>query len=110
MKKSPKPESAFQSLRADFAAFRAGCRPHARIPAHLREAILKAVASGMAPALLKKEFGVTTGQVSVWRQSRRRSAPDSPRVLEVVRPVLGAAPTGLRVSFEAGRLLLELSF
>ena len=33
----------------------------------------QAVASGMAPGLLKKEFGVTTGQVSVWWQSRRRS-------------------------------------
>lgn len=110
MKKSLKPEPDFQALRTDFLAFRTKCRPHAKIPEHLREALLKAIASGMAPALLKKEFGVTTGQLSVWRQRRQRPAPDSPRVLEVIQPVLGASPSGLRVSFEAGRLLLELSF
>ena len=110
MKKPPKPEPALQALRTNFVAFRTQCRPHARIPEHLREAILNAIASGMPPALLKKEFGVTTGQLSVWRQRRQRPASESPRVLEVVQPVLGAHPTGLRVSFEAGRLLLELSF
>jgi hypothetical protein len=110
MKKSLKSESAFQSLGADFAAFRAGCRSHARIPEHLRGTLFKAVASGMAPAFFKKKFGVTTGQFSAWRQSRQRPAPDSPRALDVIRPVLGAVPTGLRVPCEAGRLLLKLSF
>ena len=110
MTKSLKRQPSLKALRTNFSAFRAKCRPHARIPEHLRQAILDAIESGVEPALLKTEFGVTSGQVGAWRLRKRRPAPDSPRVLEVIQPVLGAPPTGLRVSFEAGRLLLELSF
>lgn len=110
MTKSLKPQPSLKALRADFSAFRSKCRPHARIPEHLRQALLDAIDSGLQPAPLKAEFGVTMSQVSVWRRRSRRAAPDDPRVLEVVPPVLGSPPTGLRVSFEAGRLLLELSF
>jgi len=110
MTKSLKRQPSLKALRANFSAFRAKCRPHARVPEHLRQAILDAIESGVEPALVKAEFGVTSGQVEIWRRSARRPAQDSPRVLEVIEPVLGASPTGLRVSFESGRLLLELSF
>lgn len=110
MTKSLKQQPSLKALRANFSTFRAKCRPHARIPEHLRQAILNAIESGVEPALVKAEFGVTSGQVSVWRRKARRPAQDSPRVLEVIEPVVGASPTGLRVSFESGRLLLELSF
>lgn len=105
------PQFSLKALRADVAAFRGKCRPRARIPAHIREAILAAVDAGVKPTVLKTELGVTSGQVAVWRRRRPSQVTAAPRVLDVVPSVLGTAmPSGLRVSYEGGRLLLELSF
>lgn len=110
MTKSPARQTSLKTLRANFSAFRAKCRPHAKIPEHLRRAILNAIESGVEPAFVRAEFGVTSGQINAWRRSARQPTQESLRVLEVVEPVVATSPTGLRVSFEAGRLLLELSF
>lgn len=107
---------SLKALKADFAAFRSRNRRHARIPEHLRRAVLSAIASGLDRSLLKSSFGVSEAQVAIW--SRRISsqkavavAEGRPRVLDVIPPIPETgAPTGLRVSYEAGRLLLELSF
>ena len=105
------PQSSLKTLKADFAAFRATCRPHGRIPEHLRQAILSAVDSGIGSALIRTELGVTSGQISVWRRRRSPQVTERPRVLDVIPSLLGTAvPSGLRVSYEAGRLQLELSF
>jgi len=99
------PQPSFKTLKADLAAFRAKCRPHARIPEHLRQAIISAVDSGIEPAIVKAELRVTSGQISIWRRRQQPRLVERPRVLDVIPTVLGTAePSGLRVSYEAGRL------
>lgn len=116
MKASLDHHSCLVSLKAEFEAFRSQSRSHARIPGHLRRAALEILASGLEPSLVTTTLGVTSAQVAVWR---RRMMPrevvvasdERPRVLDVIPSMPRvAAPTGLRVSYEGGRLLLEFSF
>ena len=108
--------SCLRNLKRDFVAFRRRYPPHTRVPDELRRAVLEAVRLGIDPSLLKVIAGVTGAQVAKWRQYASPvqmvslGSDACPRVLEVVPAVAGAGlPTGLRVSYEAGRLLLELS-
>jgi hypothetical protein len=65
-----------------------------------------------------KPLGLTSTQIGLWRrgvpelsQEKVAAAPARPRVLDVIpTPLDTALPSGLRVSYEAGRLLLEISF
>ena len=114
MKSPTNSDSRLRTLKSDFAAFRRRTRPRGRIPEQLRRGVLAAVAAGVEPAVITAELGVSGPQVATWRQ---RLAPlvvascNVPRVLEVIPGVSKAGePSGLRVSYEAGRLLLELSF
>lgn len=102
-----------KALIADFKTFRSHSRPHTRIPEHLRSASLQAVASGIKPSLVASSLKISPSQLIRWRQrpSSQAIAETAPRILDVIPlipdPVI---PTGLRVTYEAGRLVLELSF
>ena len=105
--------SCLKSLKADFKAFRTQSRPHTRIPDHLRRAVIEAIVSGVEPSLITKNLNVNPSQLVRWRQRIQPQAivKDTPRILDVISLVPGAAiPAGLRVTYESGRLLLEISF
>jgi hypothetical protein len=107
------PHVCLKSLKADFKAFRTQFRPHSRIPDHLRRAVVEAIASGLDSTLVTSSLKVSPAQLILWRQRILPQAivTDASRILDVIPVMPGEAmPTGLRVSYEAGRLLLELSF
>ena len=113
--KASDPSPSLKKLRSEFAAFRARCRPHARIPDHLRQAVILAIDAGIETALIAKALGLSGGQVATWRRGMVSTGvavtDDLPRILSVAPPSPAAGmPPGLRVSYEAGRLLLEISF
>ena len=101
-----------QSLKNEFAQFRAKSRPGARIPDHLRQAVLQALSSGLKRSTVRGTVGVTYSQLDSWQQcAMPEKVGVKPRILNVIPSVsMPDSPSGLRVSFEAGRLLLELSF
>jgi len=105
--------SCLNSLKADFAKFRTHSRSHARIPDHLRRAVLDGLAAGLDVTLVTTALKLTTAQIALWQRRRKVAvmAEERPRILNVIPTSAGShEPTGLRVSYEAGRLLLELSF
>lgn len=113
MKTSFNQDSCLKSLTADFAAFRSQCRPNQRFPKHLRNAVLEAIDSGLKTSAVSKALGVTSTQLKQWRlhSPTKVVARDQPRILNVTAPSASPAiPNSLRVSYEAGRLLLEFSF
>ncbi len=113
MKNATNLNSSLNSLKKDFAAFRSQHRPHARIPDNLRRSVIEAISSGLEPSVVTSVLRISSAQLTSWRRRMLPSAAntDSPRILEVIPSILGTSvPTGLRVSYEAGRLLLELSF
>jgi hypothetical protein len=113
MKSSFNTHSCLKSLESDFAAFRSQRRRHERFPEHLRRAVLDAIASGLEPSLVTKTLKVTKSQLAQWQRHLLlpTAVEESPRILQVIPSIPDAAiPTGLRVTYEAGRLLLELSF
>ena len=101
-------------LKKKFNDFRSTSRSQARIPDHLRKEVLEAAAAGVTPTQINAVVGVTRTQLSRW-QRVALPAKQSPRVLRVVKEpspeaLEKALLSGLRISFEAGRLLLEWSF
>ncbi|MBC7531024.1 MAG: hypothetical protein H7318_05550 [Oligoflexus sp.] len=113
MKESSDPHSFLKSLKADFSAFRAKNRPHARYPDELRSAAIDAIAAGIKPSLIASAIKVSPTLLQRWQ--RRAQLPASivecPRILNVLPSnPSSSVPTGLRVSYESGRLLLEISF
>ena len=105
-----------RNLTADFSVFRAHRRPYARVPQRLRQSVLAAIASGLSAATIAGSLGLSASQIASWRRRTSKEldviAPiERPRILTVT-PDEGKSglPTGLRVSYESGRLLLELSF
>ena len=111
--KASESDPRLKSLISAFAAFRAQSRPHTRIPEQLRNGTLELIASGLRPSLVARALKVSPSQLMGWRQ--RVASPGltktEPRILEVI-PMAAAPvhPNGLRVTYEAGRLLLELTF
>lgn len=108
---------SLETLRSDFAGFRARCGFSARIPKHLRQAVFAALESGVESAHVTKALGLSRSQIAVWRRGRPMArnevaAEIPPRILSVIAPAPLAekGPSGLRASYEAGRFLLELSF
>jgi hypothetical protein len=113
MKASFNPDSCLKSLAAEFAAFRSQCRPNQKFPKHLRNAVLEAIDSGLKASAVSKVLGVTSTQLKRWRlhSGAKVVRRDPPRVLNVTAPSASPTiPNSLRVSYEAGRLLLEFSF
>ena len=104
-----------QSVKSAFDAFRAQSRPGARIPEHLRQLIFSALDAGLKPSLVRQTSGVSRGQLVRWQRCAKSNlspvADTTPRVLNVIHEVaIPPMPSGLRVTYEAGRLHLELSF
>ncbi|MBC7532741.1 MAG: transposase [Oligoflexus sp.] len=113
MKNSFDPHFWLKSLKADFASFRAKNRPHARYPDQLRSAAIEAVATGIKLSLMARALNVSPTLLQQWQRRVLLPVPteDCPRILNVLPPNSNTSvPTGLRVSYEAGRLLLEISF
>ena len=111
--KASESHSCLKALKADFEVFRAQSRPHSRIPDHLRLAALEAIASGPKPSLVASKLKVSPSHLTRWQQqiSAQAIPKDAPRILDVIPLIpVPVIPTGLRVTYEAGRLLLELSF
>ena len=113
-KKSLSADCTFDLLKKKFTDFRSVGRPQARIPDYLRKEVLTAVAAGITPTCINAAIGVTRSQLTRWQQEAM-PPEQSTRVLQVVKEVAPEVaekglPPGLRISFEAGRLLLELSF
>ena len=113
MKESFNPHSCLKSLKADFTSFRAQNRPHARYPDQLRSAAIDAIAAGIKPSLMARALKVSPTLLQQWQRRVLLQVPteECPRILNVLAPnLITSVPTGLRVSYEAGRLLLEISF
>lgn len=108
------PSCSLELLKKKFTDYRSTSRLQARIPDYLRKEVLEAAAAGVSPTRINAAVGVTRTQLTRW-QKVALPAQQSIRVLRVVKERLPEAPEkalppGLRISFEAGRLLLELSF
>ena len=111
--KASESHPCLKALKADFEVFRTQSPAHSRIPDHLRRAALEAIASGLKPSLVASKLKVSSSQLIRWQQQIYAKAipKDTPRILDVIPLIpVPVIPTGLRVTYEAGRLLLELSF
>lgn len=109
--------SRLLALKADFEAFRNQRRGNTTFPVELRQAVLGAIASGIPQCQVSKATSLSSFQIGIWKtksQVSRKSilVKSQPRILDVISSstISGSTPSGLRVSFEAGRLTLDLSF
>jgi transposase-like protein len=106
------------ALLNQLTIFRRCHRPRSPIPDHLRRAVLGAVESGVTLSLVSRKLGISALQIRDWRRTLKpiatpRATQPPPRILEVLSPPPASTPTsstGLRVKYEPGRLLLEISF
>lgn len=110
------PEARLVELTNQFASLRRNGAP-AKIPVQLRREVIELLDSGASQKQLIRALGLTRPQICTWRRKLAQkvaSAPvtELPRILNVIpsEPTAPAMPSGLRVSYEAGRLLLEFSF
>jgi len=107
--------SVLQSLIGELDSFRSSNQFSARIPQPLRESILRAIDEGIGAKDVRKFLKIGDAQIKAWRRGRPHGdklavKAAEPRVLNVIPtpPSLGSSPN-LRVSYENGRLLLEIS-
>ena len=115
MKDPTRNPALLNSLGAELDAFRAANSSHARIPEALREAVLSAIDQGVNSRDIRNVLKIANSQITAWRRARLNGDALSkkeiqPRVLNVIPtpPSMGALPN-IRVSYENGRLLLEIS-
>jgi len=104
-----------KDLSSELDSFRSSSQFSARIPHPLRESILKAIDDGIEPKDVRKFLKIGDAQIRAWRRGKLHGdklavKKAEPRVLNVIPTPLssGSAPN-LRVSYENGRLLLEIS-
>jgi len=113
MKEPLDPQFSLKSLESDFTSFRARSQANARYPEHLRNAAVEAIASGVKPSIIARALKISPTLLRQWQQRTLNKIPaeSCPRILNVVPKSIGdSVPSGIRVSYEAGRLLLEISF
>jgi hypothetical protein len=115
MKDPTRTQALLNSLGTELDAFRAGNSSHARIPEALREAVLSAIDQGVNSSDVRKVLKIANSQIQAWRRARLHGdrlavKTAEPRVLNVIPtpPSTGTSPN-IRVSYENGRLLLEIS-
>jgi hypothetical protein len=104
-----------KDLSSELDSFRSSSQFSARIPQPLRESILKAIDDGIGAKDVRKFLKIGDAQIRAWRRGRLDGdklavKTAEPRILNVIPtpPSLGSSPN-LRVSYENGRLLLEIS-
>lgn len=110
-------KSAAQDLiavKAMLEEFRQTSAPRARVPPEIRAAVLDLIDCGTPVSRVCKATGLAHAQFQMWRKSSDRRQPTmiaASRVLTVVPSVTAEAdlPRGLRISYEGGRLVVELS-
>ena len=101
-----------QGLQVKFKNFRRENGLNCKVPTDLREEVFRCLEDGVRVCDLIKTLGISSSSISSWRQHRNmdstmvRPAPQV-RVLDVT-PI--NHPSGLKVSYEAGRWMLEISF
>ncbi len=109
------PCSVLQFLTVELDSFRSSNQFSARIPQPLRESVLRAIDDGIELKDVRKFLKIGDAQIKAWRRGRLDGdklaikAADA-RILNVIPtpPSSGSSPN-LRVSYENGRLLLEIS-
>lgn len=110
-------QSAAQDLiavKAMLEEFRQTSAPRARVPPEIRAAVLELIDRGTPVSKVCKATGLAHGQFQMWRKSAGLQKPTiitASRVLTVEPSHTAEAdlPKGLRVSYEGGRLVVELS-
>ena len=109
-------QSRLLALKADFEVFRTHRVGNPPIPGELRQAVLGAIASGIPQGQVCKATLLSANQIKIWKTRSQVSGKSiltkaQPRILDIISssPVSGRAAAGLRISFEAGRLMLDLS-
>ena len=107
--------SILKNLSSELDSFRSSNQFSARIPQALRETILRAIDDGIELKDVRKILKIGYAQIKAWRRGRVDGdklaiKTTEPRVLNVIPtpPSSGSSPN-LRVSYENGRLLLEIS-
>ena len=115
MKDLQPPCAILKDLSSELDLFRSSNQVSARIPLSLRESILKAMDDGVRTKDVRKFLKVGDAQIKAWKKNRLNDdklaiKTAEPRVLNVIPtpPSSGSSPN-LRVSYENGRLLLEIS-
>jgi len=105
-------DSRLRHLELKFTKFRSGGRSRRRIPDDLRREVLAAVKSGVSRARVAATLRLSYDQIRDWQrgqQQQPKPAVQRARILDVfATPALPGLPAGLRISYEGGRLLLEL--
>lgn len=106
-------DSRLRILESKFSKFRSQFPPNSRIPMELRQEVIETIAAGISPSVVSVALNLSSDQIKAWRKHLRHQnalAKTRPRVLDVVSAMpTSGMPAGLRISFEGGRLLLELS-
>jgi len=104
-----------KDLSSELDSFRSSNQFSARIPQSLRESILRAIDDGIGAKEVRKFLKIGDAQIKAWRRVKLHGdkltvKTAEPRVLNVIPTPssLGSSPN-LRVSYENGRLLLEIS-
>jgi hypothetical protein len=104
-----------KDLSSELDSFRSSNQFSARIPQSLRESILRAIDEGIGAKDVRKFLKIGDAQIKAWRRGKLHGdkltvKTAEPRILNVIPtpPSLGS-PSNLRVSYENGRLLLEIS-
>ena len=104
-----------KDLSSELDSFRSSNQFSARIPQSLRESILRAIDDGIGAKEVRKFLKIGDAQIKAWRRVKLHGdkltvKTAEPRILNVIPtpPSLGSSPN-LRVSYENGRLLLEIS-
>ncbi len=104
------------ALKTDFEAFRAQRMRSTPFPRELRQAVLAAIVSGLAPRLVSRATGLSSTQLAIWQKKAGPEcasveAKTPPRILDVEpSPHTGGLPPGLHMSYEDGRLMLDFTF
>lgn len=106
------PQVLLADLHGKFKTFRSTHKSRTKIPISLRQEVLLALESGISMGEITRVLTISSSQIEAWRENARKfksPTPQSqdPRILNVTQET---PPSGLRVSYEAGKWLLEISF
>jgi hypothetical protein len=102
-------DAMLQDLVNKFAQFRSTHKPHSRIPERLRKEVLAALAAGVGRKEIFQVLKISSPQIRDWQKRVQASDKnEKPRVLNIVPETTANIPADLRVTFENGRLTVEL--
>jgi transposase-like protein len=115
MKNPTNHEPALLALKNAFAEFRVKSVPRAKIPEELRQSVVAAIDSGVSTHRITKTLRVSNSQLKSWKKipsanQGSMGKATQVRILDVIpSPPAHLSSNNLRVTYEAGRLVLEFS-